>query len=100
MSKQGRKSDAERLTLVPFVAPIIEPPDDLSASEAEIFRSVAACLPAGWFRADSMPLLVEYSRAVDACNYLATLRRTPNLPLHDLTSILAAHKKQARLAIN
>lgn len=99
MAQRGRVSADARLSIVPFVAPLPEPPDALSDSEALIFRETAAVMPAGWFRADSLPLLVEYSRAVDACNKLAAMRNEPGMSLRDLATLLAAHEKQARLVV-
>jgi hypothetical protein len=99
MAQRGRVSADARLTIVPFVAQLPDPPAGLSDSEAVIFSETAAAMPSGWFRADSMPLLVEYSRAVDACNKLAGMRDAPDMSLRDLAVLLAAHEKQARLVV-
>lgn len=105
MAKRGRESvDAvdtrSRLSVVPFVAPMVEAPECLTETEAAVFRDTAAAMPAGWFKADSLPLLVEYSRAVDVCNRLAAMREMPDMSLKDLAVLLAAHEKQARLVIS
>jgi hypothetical protein len=99
MSQRGRVSTEARLSVVPFVAPLPDPPDALTDSEAAIFRETAAAMPAGWYRADSMPLLVEYSRAVEACNNISLVIQEPNLSLKDRLAALAAREKQARLVI-
>lgn len=85
------------MSVVPFVAAPIDPPADLSDAEAIIFRSVVAAMPAGWFMADTVGLLNEYCRAVNACNKLAAMRNSSGLALRDLTMLLSAHEKQARL---
>lgn len=99
MNQRGRRSAESRLSVVPFVAPLPDPPASLTDSEAAIFRETAAAMPSGWFRADSMPLLVEYSRAVDACNKLAAMRDQQGMTMRDLAVLLAAHEKQARLVV-
>jgi hypothetical protein len=100
MTQRGRKSFEGKLSVVPFVAPLLDVPECLSASEGRIFSDMAAAMPAGWFRADSIPLLIEFSRAVDACNKLAAMRDTPDISMRDLAALLSAHEKQARLVIN
>ena len=97
MTQRGRKSGDSRLTLVTFVPPPIEPPPELSESEAKIFRMTVASMPAGWFNVASHAMLIEYCRAVDACDHLAAMRNTPDMTMRDLTSLLSAHEKQARL---
>jgi hypothetical protein len=99
MAQRGRVSADARLSIVPFVPSLPDPPASLSEGEAAIFRETAAAMPSGWFRADSIPLLIEYSRAVDACNKLAGMRDAPDMTLRDLAVLLAAHEKQARLVV-
>jgi hypothetical protein len=99
MNQRGRHSTESLLSVVPFVAPLPEPPASLSDSEAVIFRETSAAMPSGWFRADSMPLLVEYSRAVDACNNLSLLIRQPNMSVKEQLAVLASREKQARLVV-
>jgi hypothetical protein len=94
---RGPKSIAEKLTVVKFVPAPVDPPAPLSDAEAAIFRSVVAAMPDGWFRADTVALLVEYSRAVDACNELAKMRNQPDMTMRDIALVLATHEKQARL---
>lgn len=99
MGARGRHSAEERLAaaVVPFRPLPVEPPADLTDAEAEIFKGIVAAMPDGWFKADTVALLVEYSRAVDACNKLAAMRAQPGLTLRDLAQLLTAHEKQARL---
>lgn len=101
MGARGRRSAAELVTtsnVVPFKPLPLEPPDQLSDAEAAIFKSVVAAMPEGWFKADTVALLVEYSRAVDACDKLAAMRQQPEpMALRDLALLLTAHEKQARL---
>lgn len=103
MIQRGRKS-AEGLTVVPFspARAIFEPPADLSATEAEIFRSVVAGAPNNWFNSDSLPLLVEYSRAWDACNKLSAILNggLEQIALAGgLKDLLGMREKQARLMV-
>jgi hypothetical protein len=99
MAQRGRQSTEARLSVVQFTAPLPEPPECLSVSEAKIFSETAAAMPAGWFRADSMPLLIEFARAVDACNKLAAMRDAPGMSVRDLSVLLGTHEKQARLVV-
>jgi hypothetical protein len=100
MGARGRTSADELLvasSVVPFRPLPVQPPDALTDAEASIFKDVVAAMPDGWFKADTVALLVEYSRAVDACNKLAAMREQEGLALRDLTLVLTAHEKQARL---
>ncbi len=100
---RGRTSDdartAANLRVLDFTQPLTQPPEYLSADESDIFRTMAGAMPAGWFKADTVPLLVEYSRAIDACNKLAKQRDEP-MSVKERAVLLGCHEKQARLAIN
>jgi hypothetical protein len=60
MASRGRQS-AAALAVVPFgPKPCPEPPEELTAEQAEIWRAVTATKPPAWFTPDSYPLLVAY----------------------------------------
>lgn len=63
MDQRGRKS-LENLTVIttlPGQRP--EPPDTLTAAEADLWRAVVATKPSDWFDAGSLPILADYCRA-------------------------------------
>ncbi len=95
--KRGPKSFESKLTVVQFTPAPVDVPAHLNKEEAAIFRDVVKAMPEGWFRADTIPLLIEYARAVDACNHLARRRHEGEFELRDMVVLLAAHDKQARL---
>lgn len=51
----------------------LDPPCDLTDSEAELWVAVVESKPADWFQADSAPLLKEYVRAVVMSDRLSLL---------------------------
>lgn len=58
----SRKSAASLAIVTPaFGRP--DPPLELKAAEAEIWRTVVATKPAEWFSRDTHPLLIAYCRA-------------------------------------
>lgn len=61
MAQRGRKSQAE-LGLAKPLKSMAEPPPELSASEASLWRKVVATKPADWFLKDTEQLLIAYCR--------------------------------------
>lgn len=67
------------VTSIPGQRP--EPPETLSAAEAEVWRQVASTKPHDWFTADTHPLLEEYCRAsVQADRIAAELAGYKRIP--------------------
>jgi hypothetical protein len=70
----ARKSaESARLQAVTNLPLRLDPPETLSAEEAELWRAVVNTKPVDWFQADSAPLLVEYCRAKIMCDRLADM---------------------------
>lgn len=65
MEGRGKRS-AAALSVVQPVAVVrrAEPPAGLNQRERDVFVSVVDAMPADWFSAPTIPLLVEYARAV------------------------------------
>lgn len=53
--------------------PLAPVPADLSAAEAEVWRTTVEAKPADWFGPDSYPLLKEFARAAVMSDTLAQL---------------------------
>lgn len=64
MGNRGRKGIAE-LAIAPVLSPMrmLQPPADLSASEAALFREVVANTASSHFAASDAPLLASYCQA-------------------------------------
>lgn len=65
------KPSSASLSVVP-VAPLMRvvAPDGLSDAEARLWTDVVDSKPADWFGGDTVPLLLEYVRAVAMCDVL------------------------------
>jgi len=64
MDQRGRKSAASLAVVSPGrPAGLLAPPAGLSAFQSDLWRAVVAGKPAGWFAADTAPLLSAYCRA-------------------------------------
>jgi hypothetical protein len=67
----ARKSaDATRTTIAGRIVARILAPAGLTEAEAALWQAVVDSKPAEWFGPDSAPILVEYVRAVSACDTL------------------------------
>ncbi len=67
----SRKSAAALSILTPaFGRP--DPPTDLGAAEADLWRSVVATKPADWFTRDTQPLLAAYCQAIVSWRNIST----------------------------
>ena len=76
MATRGRKSAASlELATVSPVQVIARPicPHDLGDEEAEVWFAVVNRLPADWFPAETLPLLVQYCRQVVQARRIAEL---------------------------
>jgi hypothetical protein len=72
MDGRGRKSAASlSVASVSALPGRLDPPDDLTATEAELWRAVVSEKPVDWFGSDNAPLLKEYVRAVAMCDLLS-----------------------------
>jgi hypothetical protein len=73
MLQRGRKSAARAATLAPL-APTraIEPDAILTPAEREVWDSLVGSKPAGFFNADSVPLLEGLARCVAMTRWLAS----------------------------
>jgi hypothetical protein len=78
------------------------PPDDWPRSRKELFRSIVASHPAGWWTEASEPLLVEYVCALEMARRLQ--RRLDEINVDawdwdDLSEILTARDRETKRAI-
>jgi hypothetical protein len=82
---RGRPS-AERQAAVLAALPIIpgerpEPPPDLDAEAAAVWRATVAAVPAGWLPPECFPVLTQFCRHTVHCDWLteeiAELRAAP-----------------------
>jgi len=76
MATRGRKSAASlELATVSPVQVIARPicPHDLGDEESEVWFAVVNRLPADWFPAETLPLLVQYCRQVVQARRIAEL---------------------------
>lgn len=71
--KPGRKSTAALASVTALPVRLLEPPDDLSAEQAEVWASVVVTKPGDWLDAGSIPLLAAYCRAVVESRKVAAL---------------------------
>jgi len=100
MEGRGRKSTAALSVVATSLPQRMAPPQDLTESQAALWREIVAGKPVDWFAADNAPLLVEYVRAVDMGNRLAleieaTLAGTAD---HSLKDLLNMRDKEAKRA--
>jgi len=76
MRKRGRRSADEISTPKVVSLPQArrpDPPGELTAEQAEIWREIAEALPADWFGRESWPLLEQFCRHTDQANRLAEM---------------------------
>jgi hypothetical protein len=91
MKKRGRPSVGDLTsTRSAFVMPTLQPPADLSATEAQVFREIAASVPATHFRQSDAPLLAAYATAI------VVSRRSAKSLEHD-ASFITVWEKSTRL---
>ena len=100
MEGRGRKSSAALSVVATSLPQRMEPPQDFTQAQADIWRGIVAGKPVDWFAADNAPLLAEYVRAVDMGNRLAleieaTLAGTADHSLKDLLRMRDAEAKRA-----
>src|SRR5262245_26000551 len=69
----SKKSSASLSIVPPAQAGRMNPPEDMNADQAELWRQIMDSKPAGWFDEGSAPLLAEFVRAVDMANRLENL---------------------------
>lgn len=71
--KRGPKSSAELSVVTPIGIDTRrpDPPNYLTATQADIWRSAIASLPGGWIDGPQEPLLAAYVRHVDSGNVLS-----------------------------
>lgn len=100
MEGRGRKSTAALSVVATSLPQRMEPPQELTQSQAVLWREIVAGKPIEWFSADNAPLLTEYVRAVDMGNRLAleieaTLAGTADHSLKDLLKMRDTEAKRA-----
>jgi hypothetical protein len=100
MEGRGRKSTAALSVVATSLPQRMEPPQELTESQAALWREIVAGKPVEWFAADNAPLLAEYVRAVDMGNRLAleielTLAGTADHSLKDLLKMRDTEAKRA-----
>jgi len=71
MEGPGRKSLESLSVVTSLPGQRLEPPVELSESQAGIWRSIVSTKPPDWWRADSAPLLVAYCKAIELYRALA-----------------------------
>lgn len=64
MKQRGRQSTASLATVTAIPQRMLAPPADLTAEECGVWARVTATKPGDWWDAGSLPLLVQYCRAV------------------------------------
>lgn len=62
MKQRGKKSAAALSVVSELIDKRLQPPDELSPSESELWLRVVATKPDDWWDAASVPLLKEYCR--------------------------------------
>ena len=68
--KRGRRSSAE-LGIVTGFPQRPEPPEELTADQAQIWRTAVGAFRPDWFGPENWPLLVQYCRHVAISNVIA-----------------------------
>lgn len=71
MEQRGRKS-LQALSVRHLPGQWPEPPDRLTEAQAEIWQRIVVTKPHDWFGPDTYPLLVEYIRAAEQADVLAS----------------------------
>lgn len=66
MEGPGRPSTAALSVVAISVAQRVQPPETLTARQAQLWREIVATKPAEWFAADTTPLLAAYVKAIDS----------------------------------
>ena len=104
--KRGPKSAAELTVVTPIGAARPQPPDDLTETQAEVWRNVVDRLPAGWFPRETHDLLAAYcrhvvthryiSRMIDACE---TSTLSSDDALADFGKILGLRDREAKAMV-
>lgn len=100
MRKRGRKSSAE-LSVIPIGIDTHrpDPPADLTASQADIWRATVGSLPGGWIHAPQEPLLAAYCRHVDAGNWISAMINAADfeaMELSHLDKLLRMRERETR----
>ena len=100
MAKGGRKSAAEIGLVVTLPGQRPEPPTDLTAPQAAIWRAVVSTKPADWFGADTQPLLRSYCRhtasAETLAKHIAKLEDADDLDIGLYADLLKARDRETR----
>jgi hypothetical protein len=97
MTKRGRKSAAELSVVRINAGPQRpDPPQELSAAEAEVWRMTTSALRADWFTAETHPLLAAYCcHVVNARRIEELLRKTDlNRDLPRFNRLTAMHFRE------
>jgi len=63
MKQRGKKSLASVTVLTPLQSRPLPPPEGFSHDQALLWIAVVATKPAGWFTADTVPILAAYVKA-------------------------------------
>src|SRR5262245_54120891 len=94
--RPGRRSAASfEVPRVRELRPRPEPPDELNAEEAVVWRTVTARMPADWFTSENFPLLVMYCRSICSARDIAN-RRKSGLNLEELDLLLSMVDRERR----
>jgi hypothetical protein len=79
MEGPGRPSSAALSVVALSVAQRVQPPETLTARQAQLWREIVATKPAEWFAADTTPLLTAYVKAIESHERLAAEFQTATL---------------------
>jgi hypothetical protein len=94
---RGRKSAAE-LAVVPMSAvQRPEPPEELSAEEAEVWRLTVEGMRADWFGVETHPLLRCYCTQAATAELLARALRTTHMGDKSYGRLLALHRGASKI---
>lgn len=109
MGTRGTKSSAALSVVTPIGESRPQPPDELNAAQAEIWRNVVDRLPAGWFPRETFDVLAGYCRhaatvrflssLVDACEAKGTAGLNTDAALADYSKALAMRERESRAMI-
>lgn len=90
-----------------FSRPPIEPPEGLSESEKRIFRDIVATKPSDYFSNETVGLLVNMVRGLDAADKISSILNSTTVEkviadegTAGLARLLAMREKQSRLVVS
>ena len=101
MTQRGRKS--AQLSIVPSIdIQRPEPPEELTAEQAEVWRTTCNALRADWFKPETWPLLAQFCRHVSYARLVAKAIEAadPKADIGHFNRLLVMHEREGGAMIS